>query len=153
MKSEQSVKIAELKASAQIQQATGEAEGIKLRAMGEAEGIRATGNAKAETYRAGVEALGENAYTAMQIMQIIGERKVRLIPDVLVGGNNGSSNSLVDGLLAMILWNQAGKQIPMPAKEAENLVVEPVEKEGSLPPVIPPITAEFVGKPSQNGNA
>lgn len=153
VKSEQSVKIAELKASAQIQQATGEAEGIKLRAMGEAEGIRATGNAKAETYRAGVEALGENAYTAMQIMQIIGERKVRLIPDVLVGGNNGSSNSLVDGLLAMILWNQAGKPVSTLQTETENSVVEPMEKEGSLPPVIPPITAEFMGKPSPNGNA
>lgn len=48
VKSEQSVKIAELKANAQIKQATGEAESIKLRAVGEAEGIRATGNAKAE---------------------------------------------------------------------------------------------------------
>ncbi|HEY9808370.1 MAG TPA: flotillin family protein [Halomicronema sp.] len=152
VKSEQSVKIAELKASAQIQQATGEAEGIKLRATGEAEGIRATGNAKAETYRAGVEALGENAYTAMQIMQIIGERNVRLIPDVLVGGNNGSSNGLVDGLLAMILWNQAGKQIPTPQKETENSVVESVVSDSNLPPVIPPISGNFVKTPlSQNG--
>jgi len=107
VKSEQSVKIAELKANAQIKQATGEAESTKLRAIGEAEGIRATGNAKAETYRAGVEALGGQGYTAMQLMQIIGDRHVRLIPDVLVG-SNGSSTSLVDGLLSMILWNQTG---------------------------------------------
>lgn len=109
VKSEQSVKMAELKANAQIKQATGEAESIKLRAVGEAEGIRATGNAKAETYRAGVEALGAQAYTAMQLMQIIGDRHVRLIPDVLVG-NNGGNNGLVDGLLSMILWNQTGHQ-------------------------------------------
>lgn len=105
VQSEQSVKIAELKANAQIKQATGEAEAIKLKAIGEAEGIRATGNAKAETYRAGVEALGSQGYTAMQLMQIIGDRNVRLIPDVLVGGNNGT-NGIVDGLLSMILWNQ-----------------------------------------------
>jgi uncharacterized membrane protein YqiK len=109
VKSEKSVQIAELKAQAQIQQATGEAEGIKLRAIAEAEGIRATGNAKAETYRTGVEALGPQGYTAMQLMQIIGDRNVRLIPEVLVSGN-GNNNGLVDGLLSMILWNQTGKQ-------------------------------------------
>ena len=107
VKSEQSVTIAELKAKALIQQATGEAESIKLRAAGEADAIRATGNAKAETYRAGVEALGSQGYTAMQMMQIIGDRHVRLIPDVLVSGNNGG-NGLVDGLLTMLLWNQNG---------------------------------------------
>lgn len=107
VKSEQGVKIAELKANAQIQQATGEAESTKLRAVGEAEGIRATGTAKAETYRAGVEALGGQSYTAMQLMQIIGDQHVRLIPDVLVSGSNGG-NSVVDGLLTMLLWNQTG---------------------------------------------
>ena len=71
-----------------------------MRAIAEAEGIRATGNAKAETYRSGVEALGTQGYTAMQLMQIIGDGHVRLIPDILVGGNNGSTNGLVDGLLS-----------------------------------------------------
>lgn len=121
VKSEQGVTIAQLKAKAQIQQATGEAESTKLRAVGEAEGIRATGNAKAESYRAGVEALGTQGYTAMQLMQIIGDREVRLIPDILVnGGANGSGNSLVDGLLTMILWNQTDKKdkkVTLPQEE------------------------------------
>lgn len=108
VKSEQSVNIAELQAKAQIKQSEGEAGSIKLRAAAEADAIRATGTARADTYRAGVQALGEKGYTAMQLMQIIGDRNVRLIPDVLVG-NNGSSNGLVDGLLSMILWNQTGK--------------------------------------------
>lgn len=121
VKSEQSVKIAELKANAQIKQATGQAEATRLQSVGEAEGIRAVGNAKAETYSAGVEALGTQGYTAMQLMQIIGDRNVRLIPDVLVGGSNGSTNGLVDGLLSMILWNQqttkpADVTTPMDAK-------------------------------------
>jgi len=107
VKSEQNVSIADLKAKAQVKQAAGEAESIKLRALADAEAIRATGTAKADAYRAGVEALGEHGYTAMQLMQIIGDRNVRLIPDVLVG-SNGSNNGLVDGLLSMILWNQSG---------------------------------------------
>jgi len=112
VKSEQSVQISDLQAQAQIKQANGEAESTKLKALAEAESIRATGNAKAETYRAGVEALGAQGYTAMQLMQIIGDRHVRLIPDILVGGSKGSTNGLVDGLLSMILWNQTGKQVP-----------------------------------------
>lgn len=111
VQSEQGVTIAQLQANAQIQQATGEAEAIKLKAVAEAEGIRATGNAKAETYLAGVEALGKQGYTAMQLMQIIGDRNVRIIPDITVSSSNGNgnSNSLVDGLLSMILWNQTGQ--------------------------------------------
>lgn len=44
----------------------------------------------------------------MQLMQIISDRNVRLIPDIIVGGNNGTSKGLVDGLLSMILWKQNG---------------------------------------------
>jgi len=128
VQSEQSVQIAELKAQAQIKQANGEAEATKLRAIAEAENIRATGNAKAETYHNGVEALGAQGYTAMQLMQIIGDRHVRLIPDILVGGSNGSTNGLVDGLLSMILWNQT-------AKSGE---VETTEKNGSSQIIVHP---------------
>jgi uncharacterized membrane protein YqiK len=137
VQSEQSVQIADLKAQAQIKQANGEAEGTKLRAVAEAEGIRATGNAKAETYQAGVEALGSHGYTAMQLMQIIGDRNVRLIPDVLVSGN-GNNNGLVDGLLSMILWNQAGKGELTPTP----LHPQPVANNGqptaenSYPPIV-----------------
>ncbi len=105
VKSEQDVVIADLKAQSQIKQATGEAQSTRLKSSAEADSILATGTAKAATYRAGVEALGAQGYTAMQLMQIIGDRQVRLIPDILVG-SNGGGNGLVDGLLAMILWNQ-----------------------------------------------
>ncbi|MEH2236435.1 SPFH domain-containing protein [Nostoc sp.] len=137
VKSEQSVHIADLKAQAQIKEANGEAEGTKLRAIAEAEGIRATGNAKAETYQAGVEALGSQGYTAMQLMQIIGDRNVRLIPDVLVSGN-GSNNGLVDGLLSLILWNQTGKGELTPRPLHPQPIVTKVQptSENGLPPIV-----------------
>lgn len=160
VKSEQGVKIAELKANAKVKEMTGEAESIRLRATAEAESvrlraigeaesvrlkgnaeaeaIRATGNAKAEAYGAGVEALGSQGYTAMQMMQIIGDGKVRLIPDVLVGGNNGSTNGLVDGLLSMILWNQTAKQgdaLPLQLKQPVT-TPQPTELNGSQPVVV-----------------
>ena len=99
---EQGVNIAELKSNAHIKQATGEAEGTRLRALGEAEAIRATGSAKAEAYRSGVEALGAQGYTLMQMMQIVGERNVRIVPDVAVTGAGGQAG-LVEGLLGTML--------------------------------------------------
>ena len=99
---EQGVSIAELHASAHIKQAGGEAEGVRLRSHGEAEAIRATGQATAEAYRAGVEAVGSESYTLMQVMQIVGDRNVRIIPDVAVSGSN-SSSGLMEGLLGMAL--------------------------------------------------
>ena len=101
---EQGVSIAELQANAHIKQATGEAEAVRLRARGEAEAIRATGIAKAEAYRAGVESLGAQGYTVMQLMQIVGERNVRIVPDVAVTGAAGNTG-LVDGLLGVMLKN------------------------------------------------
>lgn len=103
---EQGVNIAELKANASVKQASGDAESTRLRAIGESEAIRATGKAKAEAYRAGVESIGAQGYTVMQLMQIVGERNVRIVPDVAVSGAGGN-NGLVDGLLGVMLRSQA----------------------------------------------
>ena len=102
---EQGVNIAELTAHASVKHATGEAEATRLRALGEAEAIRATGDAKAQAYRAGVESLGPQSYTLLQLMQIVGERQVRIVPDVAVNGANGNA-SMVDGLLGVMLREQ-----------------------------------------------
>ncbi len=104
VEAEQGVNIAELEARAEIKHAEGQAQATRLQALGESEAIRATGNAKAEAYRAGVNALGPQGYTALQLMQIIGERNVRVVPDVAVSGQG--SNGLVDGLLASMLQTQ-----------------------------------------------
>ena len=69
------------------------------------EAIRATGNAKAEAYRAGVAAIGPQQYTAMQLMQIVGDRNVRIVPEVSVTGRDGGG--MVDGLLGLLLKKQA----------------------------------------------
>ena len=104
VQSEQGVQIAELKAKAAVKEAHGDAEATKLKALGEAQAIQATGRAKAEAYRAGVEALGMQEYTAVQLMQIVGERQVRVVPDVSVSGGSGSG--MVDGLMGLLLHNE-----------------------------------------------
>lgn len=99
---DQGVRIAELHAQSAIRSASGEAESTKLRALGESDAIRATGNAKAEAYRAGVEALGAQSYTVMQLMQTVGERGVRIVPDVSVTGSTGG-NGLLDSMLGLLV--------------------------------------------------
>jgi uncharacterized membrane protein YqiK len=115
---EQGVSMAELRANATVKQATGEAESTRLRALGEAEAIRSTGQAKAEAYRAGVTALGSECYTALQLMQIVGERNVRVVPDVAVSGANNGGNGLVDGLLGVMLRKQPASTVPAVAPKA-----------------------------------
>ncbi|HEY9604454.1 MAG TPA: flotillin family protein [Allocoleopsis sp.] len=136
VKSEQGVKIAELKANARVKEATGEAEAIRV-----------TGNAKADAYRAGVDALGSQGYTALQLMQIIGDRSVRVVPDVAVS-SGGAGSGLVDGLLGIMLHNQtshsngkhsSGPAVP-PVKESIAAELEP----SSLPAIaeVDPIRVE-----------
>lgn len=91
---DQGVKIAELEATARVKQANGEAEAIRV-----------TGEAKADAYRAGVDALGAQPYTALQLMHVIGDRNVRVVPDVAVTGNSAGTG-LVDAMMGMMLWNQ-----------------------------------------------
>jgi len=118
VKSEQGVRMAELQANAQIQQAMGEAESIRLRANGESDAIRATGNARADAYQVGAQALGAQGFTAVQLMQIIGDEQVKVVPDVSVSG--GSSSSLADALLALLL-RQGGLSMGQPgAKPSES---------------------------------
>jgi uncharacterized membrane protein YqiK len=124
VKAQQGVSIAELEASARVKSAAGEAEGLKLRAgaeseairlraNGEAQAIRATGEAKAEAYRAGVTSLGAQGYTALQLMQIVGEKAVRVVPDVAVSGNGGGAG-LAEGLLGV--WLRGHRPGADPAK-------------------------------------
>jgi hypothetical protein len=42
----------------------------------------------------------------MQLMQIVGERNVRIVPDVVVSGANGNPG-MVDGLLGLMLTTQS----------------------------------------------
>ncbi|MBZ0281556.1 MAG: flotillin family protein [Anaerolineae bacterium] len=110
VQSEQGVDIAELEARAQIKQAEGEAESIRLKAQGEAEAIRAKGEAQASAYRAGAEAMGEQGFTAVQLMQIIGDQKVRIIPDIAVnGGGQSGGSGVVDALLGVMLRQEMAK--------------------------------------------
>lgn len=111
VRSEQMVRISQQNALAAAETARGDANATRLRAEGaaaavrmsgegEAASIRAVGAAKAEAYRQGIEAVGAAGYTAMQMAAILGENKVRLVPDIAVSGDGGG---LVNAMLARMM--------------------------------------------------
>ena len=93
--------------------AVAESESIKLRASAQAEQISLTGSAEAgkilaigkstaEAYQLAVKALGGENFTRYKITEELSKGNIKLIPDILIGGGNGSG-SAIDGLLGLKL--------------------------------------------------
>ena len=125
VRSEQSVNIAERDAAAEVKSAEGRATAVKLnanamaestrvQASAEAEKITVTGNAEAskklaigkseaESYRLAVEALGMDNFTKYKVTESIGLNKIKVMPDVLIGGGGSNGGGSIEGLLGMQL--------------------------------------------------
>lgn len=108
--------------------ADAEAERISLTGAAEAGKIAAIGKSNAEAYELAVEALGGDNFTRFKITEELSKGNVKLIPDVLIGGNNGGG-SAIDGLLGLKLMEMMD---PEKKQEAEAVVIPP--KETPLPP-------------------
>jgi len=109
VKAEQGVRIAELQAAQQVKLAAGQAESTQINAGGEAAAIRTVGLAKAEAYKVGVDALGTASFTAVQVVQLLAEKGLRVTPDVLVAGSAGQGG-LIEAMLALITQENVHKR-------------------------------------------
>ncbi|MFN7982808.1 MAG: SPFH domain-containing protein [Vicinamibacterales bacterium] len=127
VRSEQMVRVAKQNAMAAAETARGESQALELRAAGEsqamqlraqaqatsvrlngeaeASSLRAIGAAKAEAYKAGMEALGSDGYTAVQVATILGEHKVKVVPDIAVGGE--SASGLASVMMARLIAGES----------------------------------------------
>jgi uncharacterized membrane protein YqiK len=103
--SQSAIKRAEGEAKAIELKAKVESEAARLKGIGEASAIEAVGRAKAAAYEAGVKAMGQDVFGKIQIVQLIGEKNIRLTPDFLVTGGGTSDNSslLLQGMVAKSL--------------------------------------------------
>ena len=104
--SEQGIKIAKNQADAQIEHAKGESEQLRLKGVGEANAIQAIGEAKATAYKAGVEAMGQDNYTNVQLMNVIAEHNIRITPDVTVSGSDSGGGNIGTALLAKLITDK-----------------------------------------------
>ena len=128
-----SVKVAVgAEAEATKMRAQAEAEAIRLKASAQAEQIALTGNAEAqkilaigkstaEAYELAVKALGGENFTRYKITEELSKGNIKLIPDVLIGGNNGNGGSAIDGLLGLKLMEMMDPEKKnLPEKTAES---------------------------------
>jgi len=146
VRSEQSVTIAARDAESAVKKSEGESKAIKLKAEAEADATRlkagaeaeritvtgkaeaekklAIGTSEAEAYRLAVEAMGSENFATFKVTEAIGINKIKVMPDVLIGGGNGQGGSSLEGLLGYQLMekmNTKKEVIETPA------VVEPSE--------------------------
>jgi uncharacterized membrane protein YqiK len=122
---EQGVLIAERTADATVMKAKGDADGYKLKLEAEAAGKKmvaeaeaaairmigdgeasktlAVGKATAEAYQLQVTAMGSENFAKKIVVEAIAAGKIKVTPDVFVGGTTESGGSMGNALLAMIM--------------------------------------------------
>ena len=92
--------------------AKADAERISLTGNAEAEKILAVGKSNAEAYKLSVEAMGGENFTQLKVMESIANQNVKIMPDVLIGGNgDGGGNGAITGLLGLQILQQLGKKV------------------------------------------
>jgi uncharacterized membrane protein YqiK len=89
---------------------TGKAEAQKMQLIGEAQGV---------AYREQVNALGAQGVALIETLKVIGEKNVRITPDVMASGGNGNGDGGIGSLLLL------------------NLFRDQVNKNGNAPTIIP----------------
>ena len=138
VRADQGVQIAERHADASVKKAKGDAESIKISASANAEAIKlkaeadakktsligqaeadatlAKGKADAESYRLAVEAMGQENFTTFKVTEEIGKNGVKIMPDMLIGGQGGSGGA-IDGLLGLQILDMMGKKVNAEVKD------------------------------------
>jgi len=84
--------------------AAADAEKISKTGLAEAEKIMAIGKSTAEAYELQVKAMGGDNFTRFKVTEEIGKGNIKVIPDILIGGSNGTDGG-INGLLGMKLMD------------------------------------------------
>lgn len=98
--------------------ASADAEKISKTGLAEAEKIMAIGKSTAEAYELQVKAMGGDNFTKYKITEEIGKGHIKVIPDILIGGGNGTDGG-INGLLGMKLMEMMDAKKEEKVKEKE----------------------------------
>jgi uncharacterized membrane protein YqiK len=92
--------------------ATGKAEAEKVRLMGEAQGV---------AYKEQVNALGPQGVALVETLKVIGEKQVRITPDVMASGGTGDG---AGGLGTLLLLNLFRDRLNLPAENGSKATLK-----------------------------
>jgi uncharacterized membrane protein YqiK len=111
------VEIAGKRAEQRKAEAEGEASYILQTGKAEAEKVRLMGEAQGVAYREQVAALGPQGVAVVETLKVIGEKNVRITPDVLASG--GGSGDGGGGIGQLLLLNLFREQMKLPSSNGE----------------------------------
>lgn len=107
IRAEGSAKATRLQASAGAEatkvNALADAEAIEKKGLAQALVLLEQGKSNAESYRQQVLAMGNQVFGQIQIVDRIAQNQLKLIPDVYVGGGNGTRSDEQSGLMSLAL--------------------------------------------------
>jgi regulator of protease activity HflC (stomatin/prohibitin superfamily) len=118
---ERKVTIAEFEARAAVKSAEGnaqsktinaQADATVLRTVGEAEGakILAVGGAEAKVIEQKVSSMEAGNYAVVQVAEALAKGGVKIVPDIVAGGGDGTGGGLVNVLLGNMLHDSHSKR-------------------------------------------
>lgn len=99
------VEIAGKRAEQRKKEAEGEAYYISQTGKSEAEKVRLMGEAQGVAYREQVNALGANGVALVETLKVIGEKGVRITPDILASGGGSGAGDAGGGIGTLLLLN------------------------------------------------
>jgi uncharacterized membrane protein YqiK len=122
---ERQVAIAEFKAKAAVASAQGESAAKKInadadatvtRTVGEAtaERTRAIGTAEADVITQKIRSYGSQNYAVVQVAEAFSKASVKLVPDIVTSGSDGSGGSMVNALLGTLLRDLIAPKAALP---------------------------------------
>jgi hypothetical protein len=107
IRAEGTAKATRLKAGADAEatqvNAVADAEAIKKKGLAQALVILEQGKSNAESYKLQVAAMGTEVFGQIQVVEKIANNKLKLIPDVYVGGSAGGKGTENSGLMSLAL--------------------------------------------------
>ncbi len=110
------VEIAGKRAEQRKAEAEGEASYISQTGRAEAEKVRLMGEAQGVAYREQVNALGAQGVAVVETLKVIGEKNVRITPDVLATGGGSGEGGGIGNLLLLNLFRE---QMKIPSNNGE----------------------------------
>ena len=99
------VEIAGKRAEQRKKEAEGEAYYISETGKSEAEKVRLMGEAQGVAYKEQVNALGANGVALVETLKVIGEKGVRITPDIMASGGGSGSGDGGGGIGTLLLLN------------------------------------------------
>src|SRR3982751_2795221 len=115
------VEIAGKRAEQRKAEADGEASYILQTGKAEAEKVRLMGEAQGVAYREQVNALGAQGVALVETLKVIGEKNVRITPDILASGGSGDSSGNIGTLLLLNLFKD---RLNLPAENGTKAPVK-----------------------------